>query len=432
MRNKCHARTKSAVQANSNDQTEQNPNGHNSKSLLPVQETKTPARSDASTVSGLAGDTLGEYRGKGRALNKTGRTKTSTADNDTAITSYLDEGRSKRLGKGALSAPANAASATQDHSDDSIQQELSQSKRKRNPRRNYLSKDIVRNSSDESEDDNILTPSSTPQDSELAITETNSQRTEDPYHSSTRSLSVLDTPIRKTLARLPARACKSCSERHQRCDRTHPICGRCATLGVFCAYLQISDSTSSQSVGFTASPCKKPDLFTVQSTTSAIGEHDLQGSSVTISTMPLAKRTLPLAEYWNEKDWRYFYLRHSERQITLATMQSLGLKVTSRHPIHFRFDIEHFVTLGSDINKTAKELSGEFSASQLIQFAANPNYLNDQIDDLFERHSPMWSLDADRSKLLAPGLDKNYPKDLFYEESEDQRLYVPVLDLHIV
>jgi hypothetical protein len=48
--------------------------------------------------------------------------------------------------------------------------------------------------------------------------------------------------------------------------------------------------------------------------------------------------------------------------------------------------------------------------------------LDEEIDALFEDHSPIWSLDSDRTKLLAPGVDESYPKDLFYEESQDQKM----------
>ena len=71
----------------------------------------------------------------------------------------------------------------------------------------------------------------------------------------------------------------------------------------------------------------------------------------------------------------------------------------------------------------ARTLSSELSAEyDLIERAEDPNYLDEEIDALFEDHSPIWSLDSDRTKLLAPGIDESYPKDLFYEESEDQKM----------
>lgn len=127
-------------------------------------------------------------------------------------------------------------------------------------------------------------------------------------------------------------------------------------------------------------------------------------------------------QYWDQETWRYVHLRGNERVMLLQTMQSLGLDVVLTHPIKFQFEKKNFAKLDKDINMIAQELSNQFSANQLIQFAADSDYLNEHIDSLFAMHSPIWSLDADRSQLLVPGVNENYPQHLFYEESEGQRL----------
>ena len=83
--------------------------------------------------------------------------------------------------------------------------------------------------------------------------------------------------------RQPAGACKSCRSRHQKCDRTHPTCGRCAKTGVSCEYPVASNSTASSGVP-TTSPRKKQALLPLKkSTNEANREHDLRERSVTVS-----------------------------------------------------------------------------------------------------------------------------------------------------
>ncbi|KAF2633716.1 hypothetical protein BU25DRAFT_405586 [Macroventuria anomochaeta] len=401
-------------------------------------------------------ETTRHYKGKGRTWKKTEiykdsafdvgkstsklRTKASLDEptprprgrpkGSKVVWTNRGERQSRRLGKKALLVPAQAAVPMQ---------EMPKPKASRRPRRNYLSEEVVRNSSDESEEDKILTRTSTYEDVESVIgtktrhlaRQSSEQRhgTEnipsvtgldlDPRH----SLSVRDPPVRRTSVRQPPGSCKSCSRRHQKCDRTHPTCGRCADLGFSCEYTQGSVSATPPSVAATTSPLRKHVPLPIQPTTEHLnGEYDLLVESVTDSTMPHAKRNLLLDEYWDEKTWRCFYLTYNERRIMLATMRSLGLKVVPRHRFKFRFDIGYFVSLGKDINKIARKLCNHFSATQLIRYAADRNYLDDRIDTLFETHSAIWSIDADRTKLLAPGADENYPRDLFYEESEDQKL----------
>ena len=83
--------------------------------------------------------------------------------------------------------------------------------------------------------------------------------------------------------RQPAGACKSCRSRHQKCDRTHPVCGRCAKSGTPCEYPQASDSTAPTGAAPATSPRKKQALLPVKKPAAkdAGREHDLGGQSAT-------------------------------------------------------------------------------------------------------------------------------------------------------
>ncbi|KZM28401.1 uncharacterized protein EKO05_0004868 [Ascochyta rabiei] len=272
------------------------------------------------------------------------------SDEEITVWNNEREKRPERLRKNALSAPAHTFVQAQERIRDSLQQEEPDSKRKRRPARKYISEEIVRNSSDKSEEDNILT------------------------HIGAEW--VVGTEKRNPFPRF----------------REHHHSGEHNLLA---AELYIESQPSLSTLGPPA------------------------GSA---SAMPLARRPLPLNEYWDKHTWRFYHLRGNERQIFLQTMRSLGLKVVSLHRVHLSYDKRTFVTLDDDVTMIAEKLSSQFSANQLIQFAADSNYLNEQIDVLLQTHSPMWSLDADRSQLLVPGVEEEYPKYLFYEESEGQKL----------
>ena len=351
---------------------------------------------------------------------------------DEGATIWTDQGerRSQRLGKEALSVPIQASLHAQ---------ETPKPKGKQHPRRKYLSEKVIHNRSYESEEDNILTHTSTLEGVELAVdveTRRLASQSRPYHHGGEHSLAVTGaesglwrspfgshSPAKGTPVRQPPGACRSCKRRHQRCDRAHPTCGSCARLEVPCEYLHLPDTTTPPRPARTSSAQQeRTELFNKPATEDANGDHHSQGGLVTNSTMPFAKRDFPLDEYWDKDTWRYFYLSFHERLIMLGTMRSLGLKATPRHRNYFRFDIENFVSLGKDINKIASGLCSKFSAVQLVQYAEDPNHLDEEIDGLFETHSSIWSIDADRTKLLAPGVDENYPKNLFYEESEDQKV----------
>jgi hypothetical protein len=231
--------------------------------------------------------------------------------------------------------------------------------------------------------------------------ESNASASPQPVASSSRSASVLQAP----------NACLMCTRQHQRCDRATPDCGRCIELDLHCEYVE---KTRPRATTFVI-PERQPRRSSATEVEGELVSEELED--------PTTTRKLPLDKYWDEEEWQFFHEEADERDTLLATMRCLGLKATPRRPTHFSFTIENYVSLGKDINKIARTLWSELSAAdELIECAEDPNYLDAEIDVLFEDHSSIWSLDSDRTKLLAPGADENYPKDLFYEESEDQKM----------
>jgi hypothetical protein len=151
----------------------------------------------------------------------------------------------------------------------------------------------------------------------------------------------------------------------------------------------------------------------------------LSPSATNPPTMAYKRVPLPLDEYWDEGSWHHFY--NTNTRCLFQTMRSLGLHV-GRGVGGFVFTNEDSTKLHNDVNTIAATLAEQLSVDQLIHHAADSNFLNEHIELLFEKHSSIWSQDADRSQLLAPGVEKAYPKNLVYEENKDQRMYVSFLD----
>ncbi len=83
--------------------------------------------------------------------------------------------------------------------------------------------------------------------------------------------------------RQPAGACKTCRARHQKCDRTHPTCGRCTKFGIVCEYHLAADSAAPSTGASTAKSRKKQTLLpTKKHENNADREQDLRERSVTI------------------------------------------------------------------------------------------------------------------------------------------------------
>jgi hypothetical protein len=269
----------------------------------------------------------------------------------------------------------------------------------RRPRRTHRSEGVVDSSSDESEDDNsVSTPAATSQ--------------------SRGGKS----------ARQPPGACESCRRRRQKCDRVRPECTRCIGLGFVCTYI-IASASAIPSRTPAKKPVKTPSKSTpklkaeeTQAESDVDSEEDASDQPVTNGTSRLKKVDLPLDKDWDEDRWQHFYLQGNEDSLMLATMLSLGLKATPRDRISSSFIVGDYASLCKDICKIAAKLCNKFSAADLIRFAADSSYLDEEIDIVFDDWSHVWSVDADRARLLIPGSEPLYSKDLVFEEDDDRKL----------
>lgn len=96
--------------------------------------------------------------------------------------------------------------------------------------------------------------------------------------------------------RQPAGACKSCRIRHQKCDRTHPTCSRCAKMSLSCEYPSASASGSavpSKKASIVSQKKKQATLPTKKAAEEADRESALRGRSVTVGPEAPAKRPVP-------------------------------------------------------------------------------------------------------------------------------------------
>ncbi|KAF3036049.1 hypothetical protein E8E12_004651 [Didymella heteroderae] len=182
-----------------------------------------------------------------------------------------------------------------------------------------------------------------------------------------------------------------------------------------------------------ATPAKMPAKTPAKSTSKLKTEKPLADVDISIgsdsSDQPAINGTsrprkvhLPLEEDWDEDRWQKFYLQGDGDSLMHATMLLLGLKATPRERDTSSFVVEHYGSLCKDICKIAAKLCKEFSAAELIRSAADPSSLDEEIDIIFDDYSHVWSVDADRTKLLNPGTDTLYSKDLFYEEDDDRKV----------
>lgn len=350
------------------------------------------------------GDVPRHYKGPGRAWrkaevdedpvfsakenNKSGKRR---ADGLQSQTTPKRRGRPpKQQGKEARSASARHSMPAQG---------LSAQQGSRRPRRKHQSEGVVDNSSDESEDDkSAFTPA--------ANTQSRGGKS----------------------ARQPPGACESCRRRRQKCDRARPQCTRCIGLGFVCTYIIASASTipvrtpAKASAKTPSKSAPRPKAVKTKAESDDDSEEDISDQSATNGTSRVKKVDLPLDIDWDEDRWHHFYLQDDEDSLMLETMLSLGLKATSRDRISSSFVVEDYASLCKDICRVAAKLCNKFSAADLIRFAADPSYLDEEIDIIFDDWSHVWSVDADRTKLLIPGSDPLYPNDLVFEEDDDRKL----------
>ena len=129
---------------------------------------------------------------------------------------------------------------------------------------------------------------------------------------------------------------------------------------------------------------------------------------------------LPLNEYWNERTWRRFT---KSSPVHIGTFIScLGL-VKCNVLGDTTFDHLAANAMSAAIDEIASGLYAKVSAESLVVCAANPDFLDEEIDVLLDEYAPdIWGMDADRSKLLEPGTNDTYPKNLVYENDDDRKL----------
>ena len=121
---------------------------------------------------------------------------------------------------------------------------------------------------------------------------------------------------------------------------------------------------------------------------------------------------------WDRARWISVFSSHNPTIREVTECLGLGLSASSSTTNRGipKFDNPDYRKLSSEVTKLSKELPKERDA--LLDFAADPSSLNQELEDLLASYGPaIWGKDADRSCLLTPDpTKKTYNKDLFYEE----------------
>jgi hypothetical protein len=135
----------------------------------------------------------------------------------------------------------------------------------------------------------------------------------------------------------------------------------------------------------------------------------------------MPKKDFPLNAYWRERSWRRFEIyNHVSMQTIIAC---LGL--ACRRVLHVGLVLDHATgtALQVEVGRIALQLSEQLDIEDMSECAANPNFLNQEIDELFDKFaSRLWGQDSNRTLLMAPGSDVAYPKHLVYENDADRKL----------
>jgi hypothetical protein len=137
--------------------------------------------------------------------------------------------------------------------------------------------------------------------------------------------------------------------------------------------------------------------------------------------LPMAKRGFPLHAYWSETSWRRFIVYNHVSMPTIIAC--LGL--ACRRVLHVGLVLDHATgtALQVAVGRIALKLSEKLDVDDMPEHAADSNYLNEEIDELFERFAArLWGQDSNRKLLLTPGTDSAYPKHLVYENDGDRKL----------
>ena len=135
----------------------------------------------------------------------------------------------------------------------------------------------------------------------------------------------------------------------------------------------------------------------------------------------MVKKGFSLTAYWGERSWsRFAVYNHVSMQTIIAC---LGL--ACRRVLHVGLVLDHAAgtALQVAVGRIALQLSEQLDIEDMAECAADSNFLNEEIDGLFEEFAPrLWGQDSNRRLLMAPGSDVAYPKHLVYENDDDRRL----------
>jgi hypothetical protein len=128
---------------------------------------------------------------------------------------------------------------------------------------------------------------------------------------------------------------------------------------------------------------------------------------------------LPLTKYWDEDTWRRFT---KTAVVTLSTVvQGLGLRPSSGRMTTFQHSAAQ--NLSNDIGAIAMKLYAQLPASDLVSCAADPKYLDEELDVILDTYAPdIWGMNADRGQLFRPEEGSVYEEDLVYEIDEDRKM----------
>jgi hypothetical protein len=135
----------------------------------------------------------------------------------------------------------------------------------------------------------------------------------------------------------------------------------------------------------------------------------------------MTKKGFPLNGYWSEASWRRFIVYNHVNMPTIIAC--LGL--ACRRVLHVGLVLDHTVgtALQVAVGRIATKLTEELVIDEMPEYAADPNYLNEEIDELFgEFAARLWGQDSNRRLLMRPGTDIAYPNHLVYENDGDRKL----------
>lgn len=105
--------------------------------------------------------------------------------------------------------------------------------------------------------------------------------------------------------------------------------------------------------------------------------------------------------------------------IDIISCLGLQHQLSSNRPIFHHPSVK---AMSADIEATALQLYVQHSLGDLINHAADPGSLTQEIDVLLDEYAPyIWGMDADTSHLLEVGYHELYTKYIIYELDDDRK-----------